>query len=250
MAYICEKPAGSCALCEHYRFDEEKGRKVCFAAVDKCEAEKKAAELKVVASKSGCDKAENTCISCEKYVWDDKVARYVCLEGEDAARTATLPSRRYAMLFVNHSPIGEGSLVDVCALSFDTLDEAREGVKLAKNAHTHVSNQLRGRRGLFPFAGEMLSDEECRRVFGAKVLCASSLYYTDEYDASVKARAFSYLAVETENARDVIRRLLHHNLDCGTCQTFVDEGCETYHDCPYHGECAKLGDVWVERKAV
>ena len=50
MAYICEKPAGSCALCEHYRFDEEKGRKVCFAAVDKCEAEKKAAELKVVAS--------------------------------------------------------------------------------------------------------------------------------------------------------------------------------------------------------
>lgn len=208
------------------------------------------ANIKVVETKSGCDKPENTCASCKQFVWNDNVARYVCLKGEDAARTATLPSKKYVMLYVNHSPVGESSLVDVCALSFDTLEEAHEGVELAKNTHAFVSNQLRARRGLFPFVGEMLSNEECRHVFGAKVLCASSLYYTDEHDASVKARAFSYLAVETVNARDVVRRLLHHNLDCATCQTFVDEGCDSHYDCPYHYECAKLGDVWVERKAV
>ena len=118
------------------------------------------ANIKVVETKSGCDKPENTCASCKQFVWNDNVARYVCLKGEDAARTATLPSKKYVMLYVNHSPVGESSLVDVCALSFDTLEEAHEGVELAKNTHAFVSNQLRARRGLFPFVGEMLSNEE------------------------------------------------------------------------------------------
>ena len=34
MAYICEKPAGFCEACEHYRFDEDYGAYACFAAVD------------------------------------------------------------------------------------------------------------------------------------------------------------------------------------------------------------------------
>ena len=34
MAYICEKPAGSCNTCEHYRFDDDYGAKACFAEVD------------------------------------------------------------------------------------------------------------------------------------------------------------------------------------------------------------------------
>lgn len=41
MAYICEKPAGSCKSCEHYRFDDEYGRNACFAAQDAKSAAKK-----------------------------------------------------------------------------------------------------------------------------------------------------------------------------------------------------------------
>lgn len=33
-AYICIKPAGSCNTCEHYRYDEDYGSKVCFAEQD------------------------------------------------------------------------------------------------------------------------------------------------------------------------------------------------------------------------
>lgn len=41
MAYICEKPKGSCTNCEHYRFDDEYGGKACFATQDaKMAAEK------------------------------------------------------------------------------------------------------------------------------------------------------------------------------------------------------------------
>lgn len=32
MAYICEKPAGSCPSCKMYRFDEDSNRNACFAA--------------------------------------------------------------------------------------------------------------------------------------------------------------------------------------------------------------------------
>lgn len=34
MAYICEKPKGSCQTCPHYRYDEDYQGKVCFAAED------------------------------------------------------------------------------------------------------------------------------------------------------------------------------------------------------------------------
>lgn len=35
MAYVCEKPKGSCKNCEHYKFDLDYGEKVCYAAIDK-----------------------------------------------------------------------------------------------------------------------------------------------------------------------------------------------------------------------
>ena len=41
MAYICEKPKGSCNTCKHYRFDDDYGAKACFATIDKKEKEKK-----------------------------------------------------------------------------------------------------------------------------------------------------------------------------------------------------------------
>lgn len=38
-----------------------------------------------------------------------------------------------------------------------------------------------------------------------------------------------------------------HKLNCGTCQIFLDEDCETYYDCPACYECAELGGVWEPR---
>ena len=37
MAYICNKPAGSCKTCENYRFDENRERMACFAKEEKKE---------------------------------------------------------------------------------------------------------------------------------------------------------------------------------------------------------------------
>ena len=34
MAYICEKPKGSCKKCAHFRYDEDYGGMACFAQVD------------------------------------------------------------------------------------------------------------------------------------------------------------------------------------------------------------------------
>ena len=34
MAYICEKPKGSCQSCGHYRFDDDRQRMACFAHKD------------------------------------------------------------------------------------------------------------------------------------------------------------------------------------------------------------------------
>jgi hypothetical protein len=34
MAYVCDKPAGSCEKCPHYRYDEDKGRMACWAEKD------------------------------------------------------------------------------------------------------------------------------------------------------------------------------------------------------------------------
>lgn len=34
MAYICDKPAGSCKTCKHYRFDEDRQRMACFVKID------------------------------------------------------------------------------------------------------------------------------------------------------------------------------------------------------------------------
>lgn len=34
MAYICDKPKGSCRHCDHYRFDSDYGGMACFAAID------------------------------------------------------------------------------------------------------------------------------------------------------------------------------------------------------------------------
>lgn len=34
MSYICEKPAGSCRNCYHYRYDEDYGGMACFAEQD------------------------------------------------------------------------------------------------------------------------------------------------------------------------------------------------------------------------
>jgi len=38
-----------------------------------------------------------------------------------------------------------------------------------------------------------------------------------------------------------------HRLECGTCQKFVDQQCETCHDCRWVYECAKLGGIWTPR---
>lgn len=35
MGYTCYKPPGSCATCSHFRYDEDKMRKCCFAEYDK-----------------------------------------------------------------------------------------------------------------------------------------------------------------------------------------------------------------------
>lgn len=34
MAYICNKPNGSCKTCGHYRYDEDENRMSCFAQYD------------------------------------------------------------------------------------------------------------------------------------------------------------------------------------------------------------------------
>ena len=34
MGYTCNKPAGSCTTCDHFRFDEDKQDNACFATVD------------------------------------------------------------------------------------------------------------------------------------------------------------------------------------------------------------------------
>lgn len=34
-AYICMRPKGSCAGCEHFRFDDERKANACMARVDK-----------------------------------------------------------------------------------------------------------------------------------------------------------------------------------------------------------------------
>lgn len=34
MSYICEKPAGSCPICAHYRYDDDYGGMACFAQPD------------------------------------------------------------------------------------------------------------------------------------------------------------------------------------------------------------------------
>lgn len=35
MAYVCMKPSGHCAKCEHFRFDEDYGAEACMARIDK-----------------------------------------------------------------------------------------------------------------------------------------------------------------------------------------------------------------------
>ena len=40
MAYICEKPKGSCKDCPHYRYDEDYGGMACWAAQDQRKAQK------------------------------------------------------------------------------------------------------------------------------------------------------------------------------------------------------------------
>lgn len=39
-----------------------------------------------------------------------------------------------------------------------------------------------------------------------------------------------------------------HSLDCGTCQHFLDQDCETYYDCDCVYECQALGGCWEPRK--
>ena len=34
MAYVCDKPSGSCEKCPHYRYDEDKRRMACWAEKD------------------------------------------------------------------------------------------------------------------------------------------------------------------------------------------------------------------------
>lgn len=41
MAYICEKPAGSCPGCSHYRYDSDYGGKACFAQLDEKKLDQK-----------------------------------------------------------------------------------------------------------------------------------------------------------------------------------------------------------------
>lgn len=55
MAYICEKPKGSCTNCEHYRFDDEYGGNACFAAQDA-----KIAAKKLHDESSAMSNSENT----------------------------------------------------------------------------------------------------------------------------------------------------------------------------------------------
>lgn len=35
MGYVCKRPAGSCPRCEHCRYDEDIGKVVCMARIDK-----------------------------------------------------------------------------------------------------------------------------------------------------------------------------------------------------------------------
>lgn len=39
-----------------------------------------------------------------------------------------------------------------------------------------------------------------------------------------------------------------HALECGTCQRFVDERCETLYDCSCCYECYGVGGCWEPRK--
>ena len=55
MAYICSKPAGSCAACSHYRYDADYGGKACFATQDKCETTNNNASCKSSASDTNSD---------------------------------------------------------------------------------------------------------------------------------------------------------------------------------------------------
>jgi len=42
--------------------------------------------------------------------------------------------------------------------------------------------------------------------------------------------------------------MIRHALDCSTCQLFIDQKCETYHDCEWSYECAQLDNAWEPRK--
>ena len=39
-----------------------------------------------------------------------------------------------------------------------------------------------------------------------------------------------------------------HAIDCGTCQRFLDEGCETLYDCSCCYECYEVGGCWEPRE--
>lgn len=43
--FICYKPKGSCPTCDHYRYDEDRGEKSCFARQDE-EKKKKEEEAR------------------------------------------------------------------------------------------------------------------------------------------------------------------------------------------------------------
>lgn len=42
--------------------------------------------------------------------------------------------------------------------------------------------------------------------------------------------------------------MVSHSLDCGTCQCFIDQDCETHMDCAWVYECAYLDNAWEPRK--
>lgn len=67
MAYICNKPAGSCESCEHYRFDKEEQRMACFAqmAIDKVQikTEIKTETIKIPLTNGSILQVEKSCNS-------------------------------------------------------------------------------------------------------------------------------------------------------------------------------------------
>ena len=58
MSYICEKPSGSCPLCDHYRYDEDYGGMSCFAQLDEQTGRPERGDAAVISEKERKNREE------------------------------------------------------------------------------------------------------------------------------------------------------------------------------------------------